>query len=116
VHDAQLNIAEAALFRQITYEFPFDPGELCSHLKRLQNCSLSVGTSIDALAIGLSLAMLEGNIWYPAIIIGVITSVMSLLAIGAGIGMGKYSGSHMEVIGGIILIFIGTRILFVNLI
>ncbi len=76
---------------------------------------LSVATSIDALAIGLSLAMLEVNIWYPSIMIGVITTVMSFVAIKVGAKLGVLFGKKMEIFGGIILIFIGTRILFFHL-
>jgi len=76
---------------------------------------LSVATSIDALAIGLSLAMLEVNIWYPSIMIGVITAAMSFFAIKIGIKLGALFGKKMEIFGGIILIFIGTRILLSRL-
>lgn len=72
---------------------------------------LSVATSIDALAIGLSLAMMDINIWYPAVIIGVITSGLSLAAIAVGKRLGTLLGKRMEVVGGFVLIFIGIRIL-----
>jgi putative Mn2+ efflux pump MntP len=75
---------------------------------------LSVATSIDALAIGLSLAMLEVNIWYPSVIIGIITGCLSLLAIGIGKRLGVLFGKRMEIVGGLILIFIGSRIVFLE--
>jgi len=77
---------------------------------------LSLATSIDALAIGLSLAMLDINIWYPSVVIGVITSAMSLGAIALGRQLGALFGKRMEILGGMILIFIGTRILVSELI
>lgn len=73
---------------------------------------LSVATSIDALAVGLSLAVLEVSIWIPSIIIGVITAGMSYLAIKIGTRMGTLFGSRMEIVGGIVLIGIGFKILF----
>ena len=76
---------------------------------------LSVATSIDALAIGLSLAMLDINIWYPSVMIGVITAGMSLFAIAIGKRLGVLFGKRMEVVGGLILVFIGTRILISQL-
>ncbi len=76
---------------------------------------LSVATSIDALAVGLSLAMLDVNIWYPSIMIGVITAGMSLLAIQIGTKLGVAFGKQMEIFGGIVLILIGSRILFSHL-
>jgi len=77
---------------------------------------LSLATSIDALAIGLSLAMLDINIWYPSVVIGVITSAMSLGALDLGRQLGALFGKRMEILGGMILIFIGTRILVSELI
>jgi len=77
---------------------------------------LSIATSIDALAIGLSLAVLEVNIWYPSVVIGLITAVLSLVAIRLGNRLGIVFGQRMEIIGGIILIAIGLRILLSHLI
>ena len=76
---------------------------------------LSVATSIDALAVGLSLAMLEVSIWYPSIIIGVVTTVMSLIAIKIGTKLSAVFGKKMEIFGGIVLLIIGSRILFSHL-
>lgn len=76
---------------------------------------LSVATSIDALAIGLSLAMLDVDIWYPSVMIGVITAGMSLLAIKIGTKLGVMFGKRMEIFGGIVLLFIGSRVLFSHL-
>ncbi len=77
---------------------------------------LSIATSIDALAIGLSLAMLEVDIWYPSVMIGVITTMMSLVAIKIGTRLGAMFGKRMEIFGGIILIAIGSRILYSHLV
>lgn len=77
---------------------------------------LSIATSIDALAIGLSLAMMDINIWYPSLIIGVITAGFSLIAIAVGKRLGTMFGKRMEVVGGLVLIFIGVRILLSELI
>ncbi|MFK5951857.1 MAG: manganese efflux pump MntP family protein [Desulfobacterium sp.] len=76
---------------------------------------LSVATSIDALAVGLSLSMLDINIWYPSIMIGIITSAMSFLFIKIGIRLGTLFGKHMTVAGGMILFVIGLRILGTHL-
>ena len=76
---------------------------------------LSVATSIDALAVGLSLAVLDVSIWYPSIMIGVITTGMSLVAIKIGVKLGVVFGKRMEIFGGLILLIIGGRILFSHL-
>lgn len=76
---------------------------------------LSVATSIDALAVGLSLAMISVDIWYPSVMIGIITAGLSVIGIRAGKFVGKRFGSRMELLGGIILIGIGLRILISHL-
>lgn len=76
---------------------------------------LSVATSIDALAIGLSLAMLDVNIWYPSVIIGVVTASLSFFSIMLGKKIGPLVGKRMEIFGGVILITIGIRILITHL-
>lgn len=76
---------------------------------------LSVATSIDALAIGLSLAVLGLDIVYPAIVIGVVAATMSLLGIFLGGRLGKAFGKRMEVLGGLILIAIGARVVISHL-
>jgi putative Mn2+ efflux pump MntP len=76
---------------------------------------LSVATSIDAFAVGLSLAMLQINIWYPSVIIGLITSTLSLFGLLVGHRLGKRFGKKMEVIGGLILICIGVKVVIDHL-
>ena len=76
---------------------------------------LSVATSIDALAIGLSLAMLDVIIWYPSVIIGVVTASLSFFSIMIGKKIGPLVGKRMEIFGGTILIIIGIRILVTHL-
>jgi putative Mn2+ efflux pump MntP len=73
--------------------------------------ALSIATSIDALAIGLSLSMLHVDIWYPSVMIGAITALFSLLAIHIGRKVGHFFEDKMEVAGGLILIGIGLKIL-----
>jgi len=76
---------------------------------------LAVATSIDALAVGLSLAMLSGRIWYPAVVIGVVTGTLVLIGVRMGNRFGTWLGKPMEVLGGIILIIVGLRILYTHL-
>jgi putative Mn2+ efflux pump MntP len=76
---------------------------------------LAVATSIDAMAIGLSLAFLDVTIWYPSIIIGAVTASLSFVSLRLGRFLGDKFGKHMEIIGGIILILIGLNILLDHL-
>jgi putative Mn2+ efflux pump MntP len=72
---------------------------------------LCVATSIDAMAVGLSLSMLGIEIFTPSLIIGVITLGLSLFGLLAGGFLGERFGKRMEILGGLILIGIGIRIL-----
>jgi len=72
---------------------------------------LSIAVSMDALAIGLSLGVLGIFVWYPAILIGVVTGVLSLAGLRIGRIVGGKLGQPVEIIGGLVLIGIGLRIL-----
>ena len=76
---------------------------------------LCVATSIDALAIGLSLAMLRVNILYPSAVIGVVTVGLSLAGLLIGHRLGTTFGKRMEILGGVILNGIGLRIVVTHL-
>jgi putative Mn2+ efflux pump MntP len=76
---------------------------------------LSVATSIDAFAVGLSLAMLRVPILHPVVVIGLVTGALSLVGLLAGNGLGRTFGKRMEIVGGIILIAIGIRIVISHL-
>lgn len=83
--------------------------------KGLTLLMLSIATSIDAMAVGLSLALLRVKIWYPSAMIGATTASLSLLGVRMGKAMGSKFGKRMEIAGGIILVFIGLRILLTHL-
>ncbi|MHC4605574.1 MAG: manganese efflux pump MntP [Planctomycetota bacterium] len=76
---------------------------------------LSVATSIDALAVGISLAMLDVRIWYPCAIIGVVAAAMTILGMALGRRLGGRFGKGAELLGGAILIGIGVKILVEHL-
>ncbi len=76
---------------------------------------LSVATSLDAMAVGLSMAFLHMSILYPALVIGLVTFGLSIAALFLGNRLGEKFGKKMEVIGGIVLIGIGLEILVTHL-
>ena len=76
---------------------------------------LSIATSIDALAVGLSLALLGVSIWWPAVVIGLVAGAFTVVGMQLGTRFGALLGRRMEVIGGIVLIAIGVKILFEHL-
>ncbi|MBW2644040.1 MAG: manganese efflux pump [Deltaproteobacteria bacterium] len=74
---------------------------------------LSIATSIDALAVGFSISMLKASIWTPALIIGLVAGMFTVvgLQIGQRIGGATRLSLYAETIGGIVLIAIGFNIL-----
>jgi putative Mn2+ efflux pump MntP len=76
---------------------------------------LSIATSIDALAVGLSLAFLSVNVLWAALLIGGVSALLSLAGLLLGNQLGLRFGKSMEVLGGVILIGIGLRVLITHL-
>lgn len=74
-----------------------------------------VATSIDAMAVGLSLAMLKIEIISPSMVIGIVTLGLSLFGLMVGGRLGARFGKKMEILGGLILNGIGIRILLSHL-
>lgn len=73
---------------------------------------LSLATSIDALAVGLSLALIDSRIVVPAVVVGAVAAVFTLVGMGIGRRIGLWWGKSVEVLGGGVLIAIGIRILW----
>jgi manganese efflux pump family protein len=71
---------------------------------------LSTATSIDALAVGLSLALIGVPVVMPAIVIGVVAAGMTALGMFLGRRIGSIWGKRVEVLGGLILFGIGVKI------
>src|SRR5665647_263571 len=77
--------------------------------------TLAIATSIDALMVGLSFAFLQTSIFEPILIIGLVTFSLSFTGFFFGCGLGRVFGNKIKVIGGLILIGIGLRILLDHL-
>ena len=71
----------------------------------------AIGTSIDALAVGVTLALIDANIIVNALAIGTTTFVMVTIGVMAGRYLGEKFGRYAEAAGGVILIGIGIKIL-----
>jgi putative Mn2+ efflux pump MntP len=76
---------------------------------------LSIATSLDALAVGLSFAVLGVAILYPSVIIGCVAFLMTLLGTRLGPILGQIVGRRAELLGGLILMLIGIKILIDHL-
>lgn len=77
--------------------------------------TLAIATSIDALAVGLTFAFVEVNIILAVAIIGIVTFLVTITSFLIGKKLGKLAGRWAEVIGGVILILIGIRIVVSHL-
>jgi putative Mn2+ efflux pump MntP len=76
--------------------------------------TLSLATSMDALAVGLSMAFLRVSVWFPSVIIGLVAAVLT--AVGIRLGsfgnrFGRRWGHWAEIAGGLVLLAIGLDIL-----
>jgi putative Mn2+ efflux pump MntP len=76
---------------------------------------LALATSIDALAVGLSLGVVRAGILYPAAVIGATSFAMTLVGAKLGPVVGRVVGRRAELLGGLILIGIGAKILIEHL-
>ncbi len=85
-------------------EFKGDPS------KGMLLLSLSIATSIDAAAVGISLALLTKTIWYPAVVIGVVTGSLCVLGMAFGNRLGPKLERYADALGGFVLVTIGVRI------
>ena len=77
---------------------------------------LAIATSIDALAVGITFALLDGvSIWFSVAIIGTITFIISFVGVIIGNRFGNKYEKKAELAGGIILVLIGIKILLEHL-
>ncbi|MEN6557224.1 MAG: manganese efflux pump MntP family protein [Thermoguttaceae bacterium] len=73
--------------------------------------TLSVATSLDALAVGVSMAMLRVSVWLPSVVIGTVTATLSAVGVTFGGRIGTRWGRWAEVAGGLVLVAIGVKVL-----
>ena len=72
---------------------------------------LCLATSLDAVAVGLSLALINVNIVLTGLVIFLVTLVFSLAGVYTGNALGDRFGKRVEILGGLILVAIGIRVL-----
>ncbi len=76
---------------------------------------LSIATSIDALAVGVSLTVFDINIWFAIAVIGLVTFALSFVAVLIGHRVGTRFRKLAEIVGGLVLVGIGVSILIEHL-
>lgn len=89
--------------------------ELQDYSNPVMLCTAAIATSVDAFAVGVSLALLSVKIWGAGFLIGAVTFIASMMAIRIGKSAGEKLGSKVEILGGLILIAIGFKILLEHL-
>ena len=85
--------------------------EEVQNLKTKTLIILSIATSIDALAVGITFSFQEINIWYAVSVITLITFALCIIAVYIGKKLGSYLENKAEFLGGAILILLGFKIL-----
>lgn len=96
-------------FKITSIEDNYDPSNIIVLL------ILSVATSIDALAVGLTLSLITHSIAIAIIIIGLVTFLLSYLGVVIGKRFGHFFENKIEILGGLILIGLGIKILIEHL-
>ena len=77
----------------------------------LKLLTLSVATSIDALAVGMSMAFMGVSVWFPSVVIGIVTAALTAIGVTFGGRIGSRWGRWADAAGGIVLILIGLKVL-----
>ena len=88
------------------------PHDLPDLSKGWKMVSLSVATSIDALAVGFGFGLTNISVFKPAAIIGIVCSIMTIIGLYLGVRIYKRLGHKALIIGGIILIIIGIKTIY----
>ncbi len=102
-------------FKMLREAFKIKEKKDFNPLHSLTLLTMAIATSIDALAVGFTFSIINIPILYSALIIGFVTYFASMLGIFIGKKISFKNSSWIEVIGGIILIIIGTKILIEHL-
>jgi putative Mn2+ efflux pump MntP len=110
-----LGIIGAKMLYDSLTEDPSCPIESVEHLDLKELLLLSIATSIDALAVGITLAFLKTDIIRSVSCIGLITFVLSFAAVAIGNRFGNRLQSKAGIVGGVTLLAIGLKILLSHL-
>ncbi len=81
--------------------------------KGLSLVMLSLATSMDALGVGVSLALYKGSIFFPAMIIGIVCAIATAVGVYFGKVSRRFTGKYAEIAGAVVLAAIGIKFLVV---
>ena len=105
----------AAIGIKMIYESFFVEEEVCKVFSIKELLILSIATSIDAFAVGITFAILNTPLITPILVIGLVTFILSFIGVYIGKNVGHLFENKIEVLGGLILIGIGLKILLENI-
>lgn len=88
-----------------------DDEDITDHFSFGEVTLLAIATSIDAFAVGITIALIKDPIWISSAIIGIVAFAFSIAGIFIGRKIGDYVGNRFQILGGVILILIGIKIL-----
>ena len=91
------------------------PSHQVTESKSTSMLILAIATSIDALAVGVTFAFLKVNIWKSILVIGITTFIFSFVGVKIGNVFGSRYSKAAEIVGGVILIVLGIKILIEHL-
>lgn len=91
------------------------PDSCADPTRGLMLITLSLATSMDALAVGLSMAFMQVSVWGPSVVIGLVAATLTAIGIRFGSRLGCRWGRWAEIAGGIVLMGIGVHILISHL-
>lgn len=88
-----------------------DDEEITDHFSFKEVTLLAIATSIDAFAVGITIALIKDPILISSVIIGIVAFIFSVVGVFIGRKLGNYVGDKFQIFGGVILILIGIKIL-----
>lgn len=88
-----------------------DDEEITDNFSFKEVTLLAIATSIDAFAVGITIALLNDPILISALVIGIVAFIFSIVGVFLGRKLGDYVGDKFQILGGVILILIGIKIL-----
>ncbi len=88
-----------------------DDDEITDRFSFREVTLLAIATSIDAFAVGITIALIKDPILISSAIIGIVAFIFSIVGIFIGKKLGDYVGDKFQILGGVILILIGIKIL-----
>ncbi len=109
-HWVALALLSSIGVKMIAESFKPDCDKTLNPLNLRTNLTMALATSIDALAVGVSFALIEVNLPIAIFVIGMVTFLVAMLGILMGKKSGARLGKPMEVLGGLILIAIGLKL------